>query len=313
MKILIMGSGAVGGYFGARLQQAGEDVTFCARGQNLRALRERGLDVESFRGNLKLRVLKATDQPREHAPYDLILFCIKAYDTDDAARQIEGCLRAGGAILTLQNGVEAEARLSELFGAAAVMSGNARVGVELAAPGRIIHHSTGAIEFGELDGSISKRAQAIAEVFDRAGILGRLTPDIRSRRWYKLLWNSAFNAVTTLTRRRVGDLLDDPDGLRLVRSLMEETLAAARAEGAALTPQDIEELLEHSRRNLRALKTSTLQDFERGRPLEYEALSGAVLRAARRHGMSVPATEMVYTMLKLLDGSRTSRTLRNVR
>ena len=304
MKILVMGAGAVGGYFGARLQQAGEDVVFCARGENLRAMKEHGLSVESFRGDLRLEKVNAAADPRESAPYDLILFCVKAYDTDTAAKLIGGCLAPGGAILTLQNGVESESRLAERFGIASVMGGNARVGVELAAPGKIVHHSTGAIEFGELDGSKSARALKIGDTFRRAGIFGQLAADIRSRRWYKLLWNSAFNAVTTLTRRRVGDLLDDPGGLRLVRTLMEETLAAARADGAALTADHIDELLAHSERNLRGLKTSTHQDFERGKRLEYEALSGAVIRAARRHGVEVPATEIVYVLLKLLDAGR---------
>ena len=299
-----MGAGAVGGYFGARLQEAGEEVVFCARGENLRALKERGIEVESFRGDLRLENVNATADPRESAPYDLILFCVKAYDTDVAARLIDGCLNAGGAILTLQNGIESESRLAERFGIASVMGGNARVGVELVAPGKIVHHSTGAIEFGELDGSNSARALRIADTFRRAGIFGQLVADIRPRRWYKLLWNSAFNPVTTITRRRVGDLLDDPDGLRLVRTLMEETLAVARADGAALTADHIDELLAHSERNLRALKTSTHQDFERGKRLEYEALSGAVMRAARRHGIAAPATEVVYALLKLLDGSR---------
>jgi len=299
-----MGAGAVGGYFGARLQEAGEEVVFCARGEHLRAMKERGLEVESFRGDLRLEKVSATSDPREFAPYDLILFCVKAYDTDSAADQIDRCLAAGGAILTLQNGVESEARLATRFGSGAVMGGNARVGAELAGPGRIVHHSTGAIEFGELDGSNSARALAIADSFRRAGVFGQLAADIRSRRWYKLLWNSAFNSVTTLTHRRVGDLLDDPEGLRLVRVLMEETLAVARAEGAALTGEDIDELLAHSARNLRALKTSTHQDFERGKRLEYDALSGAVLRAARRHGVAAPATETVHALLKLLDAGR---------
>jgi len=303
VKILVMGAGAVGGYFGARLQEAGEEVVFCARGDNLRAMKEHGLSVESFRGDLRLEKVNATADPRESSPYDLILFCVKAYDTDAAAQLIEGCLRPGGAILTLQNGVESESRLAERFGTASVMGGNARVGAELAAPGKIVHHSTGAIEFGELDGSNSARALEIADTFRRAGIFGQLVADIRSRRWYKLLWNSAFNAVTTITRRRVGDLLDDPDGLRLVRTLMEETLAVARADGAALTADHIDELLAHSERNLRGLKTSTHQDFERGKRLEYDALNGAVIRVARRHGVAVPMTEAVYGLLKLLDGA----------
>src|SRR5579871_4154609 len=138
MKILVMGAGAVGAYFGARMQQAGEEVVYCARGEHLRAMRERGLQVASIRGDFKLDVA-ATDNPRQFAPYDLILFCVKVYDTETAADAIRGCLAAGGAIMTLQNGVENETRLAEIFGAGAVMGGNARIGVELTAPGRIAH------------------------------------------------------------------------------------------------------------------------------------------------------------------------------
>ena len=156
MKILVMGAGAVGAYFGARLQQAGEEVVYCARGENLRALKERGLDITSIRGDFKLASVVATDDPRQFAPYDLILFCVKVYDTDAAAEKINGCLAPDGAILTLQNGVENEARLVELFGAGAVMGGNARLGVELVAPGKILHSTTGTIEFGELDGRVTR-------------------------------------------------------------------------------------------------------------------------------------------------------------
>ena|SRR5580658_1633878 len=302
MKILVMGAGAIGCYFGARLQAAGEAVAFCTRGEHLRAMRERGLEVASIRGDLKLPAVNAIERPAELAPYDLILFCVKAYDTEAAAHVIAGCLRPGGAILTLQNGVENEARLAAVFGADAVMGGNARAGVEIVAPGRIAHLSSGFIDFGELDGCESERARTCAEAFSRAGILGELTPRIMTLRWDKLIWNSAFNTVTTLTRRRVGEILDDPESLGLVTALMRETIAVARAEGADLGEDRVDHYLAHSRKNLRALKTSTQQDFEHGKRLEYEGLSGAVVRAARRHGLRVPATEAVYALLRLLDG-----------
>ncbi len=300
MKILVMGAGAVGSYFGARLAAAGEEVVFCARGENLTAMRERGLEITSVRGDLKLSVTACGD-PGEFAPYDLILFCVKTYHTEAAARSIAGCLKPGAAILTLQNGVENEDRLAAIFGSGAVMGGNARVGVEMAAPGKIVHLSTGHIDFGELDGRETVRARDYAEAFRRAGILGELTPRIRTLRWDKLLWNGAFNSVTTLTRRRVGEILDDPETLGLVRTLMKEALAVARAEGAELGEDRIDHYLAHSNQNLRALKTSTQQDVERGKPLEVEALAGAVVRAARRHGIRVPAYETVYALLRLLD------------
>jgi 2-dehydropantoate 2-reductase len=305
MKILVMGAGAVGAYYGARLQQAGEDVVFCARGENLRALRERGLDIVSIRGDLKLAIT-ATDDPRQFAPYDLILFCVKVYDTEAAAARIKGCLAPGGAILTLQNGVENEARLAELFGAGAVMGGNARIGAELVAPGKIVHNTTGTIEFGELDGGITQRAKAIAQAMDQAGILGELSTNIRASRWDKLMWNAAFNTVTTLTRRTVGEVLDDPEGHALVRTLMEEVRAAAAAEGVELPAERIAQVLAHSARNLRPLRSSTLQDLERGKPLEVEALIGVIVRSARRHGLKAPASESIYALMRLADpGPRT--------
>jgi 2-dehydropantoate 2-reductase len=297
-----MGAGAIGAYFGARLQEAGEEVVFCARGRNLQALKEHGLEVQSPRGDYHGGV-RATDTPREFAPYDLVLFCVKAYDTDAAAKSLAGCLAAGGAILTLQNGVESEARLAEYFGREAIMAGCARAGVELVAPGKILHVTTGVIEYGELDGGETPRALKIAAAFERAGIYGELVADIFSFRWSKLLWNAAFNTVTTLTRRTVGEVLDDADGAALIRTLMNETLAVAQAEGAKLGPDRIEMLLEHSRKNLRALKTSTRQDYDRGTRLEYDALSGGVVRAAHRRRVAVPAMETVHALLKLLDQS----------
>ena len=300
MKILVMGAGAVGSYFGARLRAAGEDVVLCARGKHLAAIRERGLDITSIRGDLKIPVT-ATDTPTEFAPYDLILFCVKGYDTDAAAKLIRGCLKPGGAILTIQNGVENEARLAAIFGADAVMGGNARVGVEMVAPGKIVHISTGHIDFGELNGRETDRARAIAETFRRAGILGQLSADIKTLRWDKLIWNGSLNTVATLTRRRVGELLDDPESMGLLRTLMKEIVTVGCAEGAKLDDGRIDAYIAHSQKNLRALKTSTQQDLERGKPLEYEELSGAVVRAARRHGIEVPANDTVYALLRLLN------------
>jgi len=302
MKILVMGAGAVGAYFGARMRASGEDVVLCARGENLRAMREHGLDITSIRGDLRVDVT-ATDTPRDFAPYDLILFCVKAYDTDDAAHALSGCLKPGGAILTLQNGVENEAKLAAIFGRDAVMGGNARVGVEMVAPGKIVHLSTGHIDFGELDGRETDRVKKIAEMFQRAGILGQVSADIMTARWDKLIWNGAVNTVATLTRRRVGEILDDREGLELLRTLMAEIIDVARAEGAKISDDRIDAYIAHSQKSLRALKTSTQQDLERGKRLEYEALSGAVVRAARRHGISVPAVETVYALLRLLDAA----------
>jgi 2-dehydropantoate 2-reductase len=305
MKILVMGAGAVGAYYGARLAQAGEEVVLCARGANLEALQRDGLRVQSYQGDFKLPVT-ATADPREFAPYDLILFCVKSYDTQNGIRQLAYALAPSGVILTVQNGVENEAQLREAFGAAAVMTGNARIGAEMTAPGVMVHRTGGVIEFGELDGGESERARSLAEVFKRAGVLGQLIPGIWQARWLKLLWNASFNPVTALTRANVGRVIDDPNGLALIRSLMGEIIRVAQAEGVALSEKNIDDELKRSQNHLRTVRTSTLQDFERGKPLEFDALTGAVIRAASRHGIAVPHMTAVHALIGMLDQHRAS-------
>jgi 2-dehydropantoate 2-reductase len=302
MKILVMGAGAVGAYYGARLQEAGEEVVLCARGANLEALRRGGLRVQSYQGDFALPVT-ATADPREFAPYDLILFCVKSYDTGTAARLLADALARDGIILTVQNGVENEALLQDVFGTS-VMTGNARIGAEMTQPGLIVHRTGGVIEFGELKGGETERARRLAEAFKRAGILGQLMPGIWKQRWVKLLWNASFNPLTALSRSTVGEVLDDPHGLALIHALMREIIQVAHAEGVVLNDHIIESEMTRSRTHLRAVRTSTLQDSERGKPLEYDALTGAVLRAARRHGIAVPHMTAMHALIGLLDKHR---------
>ena len=307
MKILIMGAGAVGLFYGARLQQAGEDVYYCARGENLRTLQERGLDVKSINGDFHLRV-KATADPHEFASYELILFCVKSYDTIVTAKILHGCVAPGGAVMTIQNGVENEAALCTVLPRESVMGGNARVGAELTAPGKLLHTAAGIIEFGELDGKDTPRAQRFAEAFKRAGVFGQFTHDLKTVRWKKLMGNNGTNTVSALARCTLGEMFAQPEGAALVHELMAETARTGRAEGANITDEDVETYYNIARgfSNAGAVKTSTLQDLERGKRLEYDAISGAVVRAADRHGIEVPATRTVHALLKLLDAHRGS-------
>jgi len=305
MKILVMGAGAIGAFVGGCLASAGEEVVFCARGENLRALREHGLEIFGVRP-LRLETVVATDDPHEFAPYDLILFAVKSYHTAHAGSQIVGCLKDGGAVMTLQNGVENEQRLAELVGRDAVMAGNSRIGAELVSPGRIRHTSNGFVEFGELEGGETERAKALAIVFERAKIFGGIVPNLLSARWEKLIGNAGFNVVAALTGRPLGAILDDPETARLTRTLMTEALTTARAAGARIADDYIDRLLRHGQARLRLNRPSTLQDATRGKPLEFEAISGAVMRTAQRLGVSVPVTVAMYTLLKLFDGGRAS-------
>ena len=233
MKILVMGAGAIGAFYGAWLQRAGDEVYFCARGEHLRALKEHGLEVKSVNGDFHIAV-KASSDPREFAPYELILFCVKSQDTLSTARQLVGCLADGGAVLTIQNGVENEALLCEVFPREQVMGGNARVGAEITAPGKLLHTVGGNAEIGELDGRKTARAERIAESFRRAGVLGELTDDLLTIRWHKLMGNNGTNTVCTLGRCSVGAAISDPEGAALVRQLFLDVVRVGRAEGAKL-------------------------------------------------------------------------------
>ncbi|HQI75797.1 MAG TPA: ketopantoate reductase family protein [Candidatus Latescibacteria bacterium] len=306
MKILVMGAGAIGAFFGARLKRAGEDVYFCARGENLRTLQTEGLSVKSPGDDFTVRG-PATEDPKEYAPYDLVLLCVKSYDTIPAATQLVGCLNPGGAVMTLQNGVENEKVLREIFPAESVMAGNARISAQLVAPGRLEHFATGTIEFGELDGRETPRAMAIADVFRGAGILGKLADDIVTIRWHKLMGNNGTNTVCTLTRCAIGQVLKDPEGFALVRRLMIEAVTVARVEGARLDVESADRFLTYLRNvpTINTVRPSTLQDFERGKRLEYDAITGAVIRAGDRHGIDVPTTRTLHALLKLLDDTAT--------
>jgi 2-dehydropantoate 2-reductase len=307
MKILIMGAGAIGAYYGAKLKLSGEDVYFCARGDHLSALKDRGLTLRSLDGESTIAI-PATANPPEFAPYDLILFCVKSFDTIGAARQLTGCLNPEGVVMTLQNGVENEDALCEVFPRESVMGGNARVGAELVAPGTVVSSTYGYIEFGELDGAETPRARRFAEMFQKAGILGTLTHDLKTLRWIKLMGNNGTNCVCALARCSLAQALAEPEGYELMRALMLETVAVGAAEGAGMTAEDANQALARLSRisSLDRIRPSTLQDVERGKRLEYDAITGAVIRAADRHGIPVPATRAMQALLKLLDNQRES-------
>ena len=302
MKILVMGAGGIGAYYGAKLKLAGEDVYLCARGEHLAAIRSHGLIMRGDKDDVAVPI-DASDRPAEFAPYDLILFCVKSYDTISAARQLQATLAPDGVVMTLQNGVENEAALCTVFPRGSVMGGNARVGAEIAAPGVLVHSAYGYIEFGELDGVETPRAVRLAEVFRRAGIFGQLTHDLKTIRWIKLMGNNGTNCVCALGRSSLGETLSDPDGYWLTKRLMLETVKVGRAEGAKMSPADAENAMARLSKisTVDKIRPSTLQDVERGKRLEYDAITGAMIRAAERHGIEVPITRAMHALLKLID------------
>jgi 2-dehydropantoate 2-reductase len=296
MRIAITGAGAVGGYFGARLAAAGHDVTFISRGERLEAMRAGGLRVESIDGDVVLDSVSATDDPAEVGIVELVVFAVKSTDTRDAAEAARPLVGPGTVVLAIQNGVDNEAVIGEVLGEEHVVPGVAVIGVGVPEVGTIRHTNNGTITLGEVSGEETGRVRAICQAFAEAGVGTRVSTDILSVKWRKLIWNAAFNPLAALTGRGVLDLIEDED----IRTLAEDAMREAIAVGEALGHRVGDYQLERATRrdpNWAHSKTSMLQDIERGRPTEIEALTGAVVRGGERTGVPTPVSS---TLLRLV-------------
>jgi 2-dehydropantoate 2-reductase len=304
VKILVMGTGAVGSFYGGKLARAGHTVTFIARGENLRALRQKGLTVKSYQGNFSLERVHATDHLGEAGVCDLVLVCVKSYDTVDAARLMRPVVGAQTVILSLQNGVENEEWLEDTLGSANVLGGMVYIGAELTSPGVVEHSFSGALVFGEQDGQRTPRAKRLEWVFLDADLQAQLSSSITLMLWDKLVWNAAFNAIAVLTRSTVGELLASPLTRALVRDTMLEVVAVAQAQGLNLKESRADEHIQGSQTPaMSAFATSMAHDLARGKRLEYDALNGAVVRFGERFRVPVPLNRTLYSLLARLDSA----------
>lgn len=299
MKILIVGAGAVGGYYGARLTLSGEEATFLARGATFQALLKNGIAIRSFRGDFKTPV-KVVDSIGG-APFpDLIMICVKTCDTDQVLEQIRPAVGPKTILLSLQNGVEAEEKMTNLFGKERVLGAVCYIGAEVLSPGVVLHTARGSVAIGEIDGGVTERVKGIVDVFRKAKIDCDLSTNIKKDLWTKLAWNSAFNQVCTIARATVGKILDSPVMRDLLRRTMGEVVAVARKSGIDLDDEIIEKSLHLSSEELRNVKPSMLQDLEKGKRLERETFGGFVIREGKRLGIPTPINAMLYEFLRFL-------------
>ena len=300
MRVLIVGAGAVGGYFGAKLAAAGNEVVFTARGEHLAALRRAGLVVEQASGELRLAFVDAVDSARGRGPFDLLLVCVKAHHTVAALDGVAAELADGAIVLSLQNGIESEATIERLLGMRSLLSGTAYVGVELVAPGVIRHTSGGTIVAGEIDGRPSERLERLERMLAAASIELLVPPDVRRAKWQKLAWNAAFNLVCALSGATIGGVLDDPEARAVAAAVMSEVEAVAGAAGVTFETAYVPRILRKAERLHRAVRPSTLQDREKRKPLEHEALTGVVVRLGKLHGVATPFTETLDRLARLV-------------
>ena len=304
MRVLVAGTGAVGGYFGALLARAGHEVVFLARGANLDALCARGLRIESVDGDINLPRVTATDTVEGRALFDLVLVTVKSYDTASIAAQIAPGVGPETIVLSLQNGVESEAVLASALRLPPLLGAMTQIGTELVAPGVVRHVAEGTIFFGEMDGQESPRSRALAELFTAATVRHHLSTDIVRMLWDKLAWNAAHNAVTAITHTTAAEAAAIPATAAVLRDAMLEVVAVAQAQGIQIDRERVELVIAYSREHLGSLRTSMLQDLERGRRLEHEALNGAVIRYGEKVGVATPVNRTLYGLLAALDPGR---------
>jgi 2-dehydropantoate 2-reductase len=306
MKIAIMGSGGVGGYFGARLAEAGNDVTFIARGAHLEAIKNHGLRVKSTRGDMHIHPARVTDNPADVGVVDIVLFATKLYDTESAGELCKPFIGDDTAVISLLNGVDSEDQLSRILGGEHVVGGVARISAELAEPGVIHHHSPFAsIEFGELDGRQSDRLESFLSAARQAQIEAKLCDDINAAIWRKFIMLASFSAITTLTRLPAGPIRETPQTWQLMAEAAREAGAVARARGVQLGVQDVDAVIAFMHALPDTMKSSMLMDLERGSRLELEWLSGAVCRLGGESGVQTPVHRMVLAALMPFANGRT--------
>jgi 2-dehydropantoate 2-reductase len=300
MKIAIVGAGGVGGYFGGLLARDEHDVAFVARGVHLRAIRARGLRVESTEGHFTIAPANATDDPGEIGAVDLVLLCVKTYDLATTLGQLRPLVGPGTALVTLQNGVEAPAMVAAVYGREAVLPGVVYCEVAVKEPGVIFQGSPmRRIIVGELGGTSTPRARAIASVLAAAGVDTILSDNILGALWGKFCFICGMSGVTTLTRRSVGPILADEEAQLVLRAVVEEARAVAVAQGVRFDADPVEAGLATFARFAPEAKSSMQRDLERGGRLEVEALNGAVVRLGRALGIATPANQAIYAALRL--------------
>ncbi len=298
MNVVVMGTGGVGGYFGAKLALSGTAVTFVARGAHLDAIRERGLTIRStVEGEFTVRA-PAVAELAGHPRADAVAFCVKSFDTEIAAEAIRPVVGPETAVLSLQNGVDNEEKIDAALGAGHAVGGVAYVFAAIAEPGVTTHTHGGRIVFGEMDGETRPRTKALLDAFTRAGIPAEIAPDIRKALWEKYLVITAQAGMTALTRKPVGAIRETPETWKMYRLLLEELAAIAAREKVALASDIVDRLLK-AVAGLKPDTTSSMHyDLTHGKRLELEALQGHAVRLGERHGIATPMLFAVYAGLR---------------
>lgn len=308
MRIAVMGTGGVGGYFGARLAETGNDVHFIARGRHLEAIRANGLKVLSGRGDIHLKPANATDDPATVGPVDMVIFTVKAYDTESAAELCRPLIGPDTGVVTFQNGVDSTETLSRVLGPGHVVGGVANISAIIESPGVVRHFAELQIlRFGEMDDSRTPRVEAFAAACEAAGIDTHIVKSIQRELWTKFIFLASMSAANCLTRQALGPIRDDTTMATLLETLVDEAVAVGRAKGMPLHDDQKGVTMKTLHALPPAMKTSMLAALERGEKLEARHLSGAVARMGRELGVPTPTHFAAFaSLIPFIDGTSRS-------
>ncbi|MCX7886629.1 MAG: putative 2-dehydropantoate 2-reductase [Verrucomicrobiae bacterium] len=299
----ILGTGALGGFYGARLQRAGLDVHFLLR-SDYEHVRQHGLRVESADGDFLLPRLNAYNDVRAMPQCDVVCVTLKATQNHLLPALLPHVLKNDGLVVMMQNGLGNEEQAAEVVGAERVAGGLCFICSNKIGPGHIRHLDYGYVRFGQYNGNPTDRLRAVATDFRQAGLDAECVEDLQTARWRKLVWNIPYNGLSVLLRASTAELMQNPHTRALVEAIMCEVVAAATARGCQIPPDFIRKMLADTDR-MKPYKTSMMLDFEARRPMEVEAIYGNPLRAARSAGVKTPLLEMLYAQLKFLDAANT--------
>jgi 2-dehydropantoate 2-reductase len=298
LRVAVLGAGAVGSYYGARLAEGGAEVTLIARGRHLDALRASGLTVVEPERTTSHR-LRATDEPAEIGPVDLVLFCVKSYDTDDAAAGLAPLLHGSTGVLSLQNGIDNEDRIAAAIGPELVIGGAAYIRGVVREPGIVDAAGPRRIVIGELRvGPPTDRIQAILDVAARARLAAEAVEDVRIAKWEKYTLLVAFSAMTGTVRLPISDIRDAPAAKAMLGALMTEVWSVGRATGVPLGDDLVERQMRLLLSQEDGATTSLYHDLVTGHRMELEALQGAAIRLGRAHGVATPFLDAAYAILQ---------------
>jgi len=299
MRVVVFGAGGVGGYFGARLAAAGNDVGFIARGRHLEAIRAGGLRVRSALGDIHLPSPPASDDPGAMGHADVVVFTVKLWDTEAAAAAARSLLGGGGIVIPFQNGVESVERIGAATGADRVLGGAAYIAATISEPGTITHTGTMArLRFGALRPAQVEAAKTFHAACVGAAIDAELVADVERVLWEKFAFLAPMSGLTSVARCSIGPIRSDPEMRETLRLAIEETWSLGRARGVALPDDFVARQLAFADGLPAQMKSSMLHDLEAGRRLEAPWLSGAVARMSRAVGLSAPVNATLYAALK---------------